>query len=260
MTTHQTTDATRYELAIDTASEDVSLLLARIDDGEVVATRAWRVTTNVTQELLEGIEALLSEAGVPRTALGRIAVDVGPGQYGALRAGIATAQGMALALALPVAAIGRLDADAAVAFARGAKGSVVAVHDARGSVAWAAFEDDGSGSPRELVPPSMMPVAEAVAAAPAGATWVGELSEALQAALAEAGAAVDTTQEDAEGATGDTGTASTGTASSGTVSTETVTRAHALLKIARARDAYGDTGLVDAVYLRPPPITPPRAG
>jgi len=246
-----TTENIRYELAIDTASDDVSLLLARIDggaaeDGEVVATRAWRVTTNVTQELLEGIEALLSEASVPRKALGRIAVDVGPGQYGALRAGIATAQGMALALDLPVAAIGRLDADAAVAFARG----VVAVHDARGSVAWAAFEDDGSGTPRELAPPSMMPVAEAVAAAPAGATWVGELSEALQAALAEAGAAVDTTRGDAERATGDTGTASTGT----------VTRAHALLKIARARDAYGDAGLVDAVYLRPPPITPPRAG
>jgi len=260
MTTHQTTDATRYELAIDTASDDVSLLLARIDDGaaeegEVVATRAWRVTTNVTQELLEGIEVLLSEAGVARTALGRIAVDVGPGQYGALRAGIATAQGMALALDLPVAAIGRLDADAAVAFARGAQDTVVAVHDARGSVAWAAFEDAGGGTPRELVPPSMMPVAEAVAAAPAGATWVGELSEALQAALAEAGAATDTMRGDAERATGDTGTASTGTANTGTV-----TRAHALLKIARARDAYGDAGLVDAVYLRPPPITPPRAG
>ena len=254
-----TTENIRYELAIDTASDDVSLLLARIDDGaaedgEIVATRAWRVTTNVTQELLEGIEALLSEAGVARTALGRIAVDVGPGQYGALRAGIATAQGMALALDLPVAAVGRLDADAAVAFAHDAKGSVVAVHDARGSVAWAAFEDDGRGVPRELVPPSMMPVAAAVnaavAAAPAGATWVGELSEALRAALAEAGAAVDTTRGDAEGATGDTGTGITGT----------VTRAHALLKIARARDAYGDAGLVDAVYLRPPPITPPRAG
>ena len=55
---------------------------------------------------------MLAAAGVAREALTAIAVTTGPGQYGALRTGVATAQGLALALDVPLAGGRRLEADA----------------------------------------------------------------------------------------------------------------------------------------------------
>ena len=56
--------------------------------------------------------------------------------------------------------------------------------------------------------------------------------------------ALRTALQDATGRNGDTETAP---AAGG--------RAAALVRIARARQAYGDPALVDALYLRPPSIT-----
>ncbi len=224
--------AETFDLGIDTASDDASLALVS-EDGRVVAERAWRVTSTVSRELLGQVDALLREAGVDRAQVHRVAVDVGPGQYGALRAGIATAQGLALALDVPLAGIPRLEADAA-RLAAPAGSVVVAVHDVGRAVAWGAYEMDGEGLPREVVPSSMTTHAEAAAAAPRPAKWVGELTEALAAA------------RDAEGRTGDTIAAEPATS-----------RAVALVRLARAREAFGDPGQVDALYLRPPSITRP---
>lgn len=236
-----------FDLGIDTAGDDASLVLVA-SDGRVVAERAWRTETNMTRELLAQLDALLVEAGATRQAIARIAVNVGPGQYGALRAGIATAQGLAIALDASVASVGRLEADAALVLSE-ARPVVVAVHDARGSVAWGAYALDGAGTPREIEAPRMSTVVEAVALAPVGATWTGENTDALRAALAA--------RRDADARNSDTSEAGPSEVQPSTGGTGE-TRAAAVVRIARARDAYGDPGLVDAIYLRPPPITPPR--
>ncbi len=237
----------RFDLGIDTAGDDASLVLVDAD-GRVVAERAWHTDTNMTRELLANLDALLVEAGASRQAIARIAVNVGPGQYGALRAGIATAQGLAIALDASVASVGRLEADAALVLSE-TQPSAVAVHDARGSVAWGSYALDEAGTPREIDAPRMSTVAEAVALAPAGAAWTGEITDALRAALAVG--------RDADARKGDTSGAEPSEVQSSTGSVGE-TRAAAVVRIAQARDVYGDPGLVDAIYLRPPPITPPR--
>jgi tRNA threonylcarbamoyl adenosine modification protein YeaZ len=225
-----------FDLAIDTASDDVALAL--LDGDVVIAERRWALAGTVSEELLAALDALLGAAAVSRDAIASIAVNVGPGRYGGLRSGVATAQGMALALDVPLAGVGRLEADAYPALVTRPPGTpVVAVHDAgRGGVAWAAYAQPLRGAPPEtLVAPRIDAPTDAVAAAPAGAVWCGELTVSLRDALA-------TAPGDREPPTGDT-----------------VARVAAdLVRLARLHDAYGDPALVDVVYLRPPPITKPK--
>ncbi len=229
-------EGTRLVLAIDTASAEASVAFG--DNNGMRAERRWTVATTVSKELLAEVDALLSEAGVERDQLAALAVGVGPGGYGGLRAGIATAQGMAIALGVPLAAVSRLEADAAPHLATGPSGrTVVAVHDAgRSGLAWAAYACPARGElPEELMPPSMTTPEECVASAPAGALWCGEISEALTAAL------------DATAREGDS-----------IATPPPYGRAAALLELARKRDSYDDPALADAIYLRPPSITPPK--
>ena len=228
------------DLGIDTAADAASLALLRGD--VVIAQRAWRVESTMSRELLGQLDALLVEAGVARTEIASIAVVTGPGQYGALRTGLATAQGLALALDVPLAGVGRLEADAALHLPGEAPGrTVIAVHDAgRAGIAWAAYVRDAheapSDPPRCTVEPSIALAEEVARMAPSPATWCGELTDALRVALDAA--------RDAERRCGDT-----------SVETPSGGRAAALVRIARARHAYGDPALVDAFYLRPPAIT-----
>ena len=227
------------ELGIDTASPDASLALR---SGErVLALRRWRVETTLSRELLAELGALLDAAGVRRRQLARVAVCSGPGAYTALRVGVATAQGLALALGAPLAGVSRLEADALPHLdpAR----PVVAVHDAgRGRLAWAAYRAaPGPGAPpREVAAPRADDAAGAARDAPAGALWCGELGDGLRAELARSGRPLGA--GDAEAAPG-----------AGRRSAVEV------LRLARLHDAFGDPAGVDAVYLRPPPITRPRA-
>lgn len=219
------------DLGIDTAADLASLALLRGD--EVVAERAWRVGTTMSQELLAQVEALLGAAGATRTDIASIAVTTGPGQYGAVRTGLATAQGLALALDVPLAGIGRFEADAEAQRASVAPGSsLVAVHDAgRSGVAWAAYRLSAPGvAPEPIAEPRLTTLEELLRDAPASATWCGEVTEALLDAL--------TTRA------GDT-----------VASPNAGGRAAALVRVARARQAYGDPAGVDALYLRPPSIT-----
>lgn len=232
------TDGATYDLGIDTAADDASLALLRGD--EVVSERAWHVDTTMSRELLAQLDALLVEAGVTRQQIASIAVVTGPGTYGAVRTGIATAQGLALALDVPLAGVGRFEADAARHLdAAAPERVVVAVHEAgRSGTAWAAYTLAGStdGAPRCLVAPRLDPPDEVARTAPAPALWCGEVTPVLVQAL-----------QDAERASGDTYADNDAGAPAG--------RAVALVRIARARQAYGDPALVDAFYLRPPSIT-----
>jgi len=233
----------RFDLGIDTASDDASLALFPFGDDRPLAVKRFRPEKTMSREFLGVLSAFLAETGVERVAIGRIAVTTGPGQYGPVRAGIAVAQGLSLALGVPLAGVGRLEADAALVRPAGnpTGAAVVAVHATRTGPAWAAYEVVIGDAPRELVVPSVTSWDEAAAQAPRPAVWTGEVGEVdgepspLRAA------------QDAAGRTGDTIAAEPRTP-----------RAVAIVRIARVRGTFGDPAGVDAIYLRPPSITKPR--
>jgi len=223
-------------LAVDTASDAISLAIER--DGVLLAEHRWQVESTVSRELLGQVNDFLVSTAITRDRLAAIAICVGPGGYSGLRAGIATLQGMALALDVPLAGISRLEADAwpQLRVAETAR-PVVAVHNAgRAGVAWAAYScpADG-GAPVVLVEPSITTLDECVRLAPAGAVWCGELMEELLTAREDHNREGDETGDISE-----------------------TTRAAAMLELARAHQAYGDPAAVDATYLRPPHITRPK--
>ena len=221
------------DLGMDTAADAASLALLRGD--EVIAERAWHVDSTMSKELLGQLDALLTDAGATRSEIASIAVTTGPGTYGAVRTGLATAQGLALALDVPLAGVGRLEAEAALYLATAEIGrTVIAVHEAgRSGIAWAAYVLDAPGGiSRCTVEPRLSTPDEVAREAPV-ATWCGEVADTLRDALRDAGRGSGDTE---------------GTAPSGS-------RAAALVRIARGRQAYGDPALVDAFYLRPPSIT-----
>jgi len=95
-------------LAIDTASSDIALAFAV--DGEVAGSLALDGSQDHSKLLLRAIDELL---GPLRERLSSILVTRGPGSYAGLRVGIATAQGIGLAMGIPVRGIGTMQAVAA---------------------------------------------------------------------------------------------------------------------------------------------------
>ena len=93
-------------LAFDTATDRATSAL--VADGEVLGERVSRPST-----LLEDVDALLRRAGAHAGELEALAVGVGPGSFTGTRIGLAAAQGLALALAIPAAGVSTLDALAA---------------------------------------------------------------------------------------------------------------------------------------------------
>ena len=222
----------RYDLGIDTAADNASLAL--LEGDRIIAEHAWHVETTMSLELLEALDGMLARAGVTRQEIARIAVCTGPGQYGGLRTGIATAQGLALGLGMPLAGVGRLEADAWPHLVKGGP-VVIAIHDAGPeALAWAGYAlGEAEGLPSVYAEPHIARPADVIRDAPQPSIWVGELTEALREVrdIASRGGDTDARAE---------------------------ARAAHLVRIARARNLFGDPEAVDAVYLRPPSITPPR--
>ncbi len=93
-------------LGIETSGLRGSVALA--EDDEVLAAFAHEQPHGHAERLLPLIDQALASAGWSRQTLGRVAVGVGPGSFTALRVGIALAQGIGLALGLPVVGVGSL--------------------------------------------------------------------------------------------------------------------------------------------------------
>ncbi|HUZ83071.1 MAG TPA: tRNA (adenosine(37)-N6)-threonylcarbamoyltransferase complex dimerization subunit type 1 TsaB [Gaiellales bacterium] len=94
-------------LALDTATDVTTVCLSV--DGEATET-ATRARPHAAQGVLVDVAALLDRAGLAPDQVDRVLVGVGPGGYTGLRIGIATARGLAAALAVPVAGVSTLDA------------------------------------------------------------------------------------------------------------------------------------------------------
>ncbi len=219
------------ELSIDTASEMASVALSH--EGSLAAEITWRCRRNHTVELLPTIEKLLAQAGSSREDLQAVFVCTGPGMYTGLRVGVSTAKGLAYALSLPLAGVGRLELDAYphAAF----PGPIVAVHRAgRGELAWAGYR---GGPWRQLTPPRLSQPEDLVRRLRRRTLFVGEIDETLAGRLREmlGGRAIIA------------------------LAATSTRRAGSLAELAFARLAAGrsdDPALLRPIYLRPPAIGP----
>lgn len=153
-------------LAIETATEACSaavLTAAGIVERFEIAPRRH------AELLLPMCEAVLAEAGITRRQLDAIAVGRGPGAFTGVRLAISAAQGVALALDLPVVPVSSLAALALEAPAAG-QDATLAVIDARmGEVYAGCFRPAADGLVEAFGEETVGPAAAVVL--PAAAAW-----------------------------------------------------------------------------------------
>jgi tRNA threonylcarbamoyladenosine biosynthesis protein TsaB len=138
-------------LAADTSLPILSVALVR--DGGLIGAMAMEGKGSRNEKLLPAIDWLLSENAIDRRTIDLFAVTRGPGSFTGVRIGLATVQGLALALGRPVCAMSTHEA-----IAWGEEGRVSIVDDAgRGELYVSVFDgveleaphlvvDAGSGS------------------------------------------------------------------------------------------------------------------
>ncbi|GLQ47657.1 tRNA (adenosine(37)-N6)-threonylcarbamoyltransferase complex dimerization subunit type 1 TsaB [Dyella lipolytica] len=128
-------------LAIETATEACSVALVH---GETVIARTELAPRRQAERVLPMADELLAEAGIGKHALDAIAVGRGPGAFTGVRLAVSLAQGMAMALGLPVVTISSLAALALEAPEDDA--AILAVIDARmGEIYAASYRRDAGG-------------------------------------------------------------------------------------------------------------------
>ncbi len=130
-------------LGIDTSLAILSVALLR--DASLVSAIAMEGKSSRNEKLLPAIDWMLSESGTDRREIDLFAVTRGPGSFTGVRIGLATVQGMAIALGKPVCAMSTHEAIAPAA------GRWAVVDDAgRGELYVSLFEDG-----REVEPPRL---------------------------------------------------------------------------------------------------------
>lgn len=128
-------------LAIDTATESCSAALWF--NGKII--QRFSVQPRLHAELiLPFIDELLTEANINKSAIDGLLVAQGPGAFTGVRIGVAVAQGLALALDIPVLAVSNLKTLAFHAYQQlktTTKKTILVATDARmNEVYWAHFE------------------------------------------------------------------------------------------------------------------------
>lgn len=130
-------------LAADTSLPILSVALV-LDDALLGAV-ALEGRSSRNEKLLPAIDWLLTEGAIERTAIDLFAVTRGPGSFTGVRIGLATLQGLALALGKPVCAMSTHEAIAP------ASGRVAIIDDAGRGEFYVSMFDDG----RETVAPHL---------------------------------------------------------------------------------------------------------
>jgi tRNA threonylcarbamoyladenosine biosynthesis protein TsaB len=152
-------------LAIETATEACSVAL--LQDG-IVIDRSELAPRRHAELVLPMAESLLAEGGITRRQLDAIAVGRGPGAFTGVRLAVAVAQGLALALDLPVVPVSSLAALAMQAPKNGA--AILAAIDARREEIYAgAFRFDADGLVQSLDEERVLAASEL--ALPDAGTW-----------------------------------------------------------------------------------------
>jgi len=169
------------DLVVDTATRFACVALVR--EGQVQASLTWRSTRNHTAELAPAVQSLLERAGLTPRDLTALFVVKGPGGFSALRAGMALAKGMAVALGLPLVGVGTLEAEAWPYLGLGLPVCPL-LPMGRGEYAWAVYRGEG-GVPEEVRPPALADPATLVAETPRPALFCGEGARDLAPLLRE---------------------------------------------------------------------------
>lgn len=122
-------------LAADTSLPILSVALVR--DGSLVGATAMEGHGSRNEKLLPSIDWLLAENGIDRRSIDLLAVTRGPGSFTGVRIGLATMQGLAMAIGKPVCAMSTHEA-----IAHGEAGTVSIVDDAgRGELYVSTFTE-----------------------------------------------------------------------------------------------------------------------
>jgi tRNA threonylcarbamoyladenosine biosynthesis protein TsaB len=130
-------------LAADTSLPILSVALVK--DTQLLGATALEGRSSRNEKLLPAIDWLLTETGSDRKDIDLFAVTRGPGSFTGVRIGLATMQGMALALGKPVCAMSTHEAIAPD------RGRLVIVDDAgRGEFYVSMFEEG-----EEIMPPRL---------------------------------------------------------------------------------------------------------
>lgn len=131
-------------LALDTSTEACSVALLRAD-GEVF--HRFEIAPRQHNRLLpQMLDSVMRDAGIARNELGYCAVTNGPGAFTGIRIAAAQAQGIGVALAIPLVPLSTLAVLAQTRFDRAAGECVLVALDARMSeIYWAVYGRDQSG-------------------------------------------------------------------------------------------------------------------
>jgi tRNA threonylcarbamoyladenosine biosynthesis protein TsaB len=183
-----------WVLALDTTTRDGSAALLR--DDIVVVERAGAAGGHHAERLPHLLADVLASAGLGPAAVDLVAVASGPGAFTGLRIGLATMQGLALALGRPAVGVPSLaalawrhldahrDAHAAGAWIEASRGEVF-------SAAYRRPESAASWPPVEIAPPMSATPTDTVngwrGLTPGGMCVVGADAPELGALLAGAG-------------------------------------------------------------------------
>lgn len=131
-------------LAIDCSARFCAAALHEAGGDRILASASPDIGRGHAEHLPAVLQAVLADAGVDLSQVGRIGVTIGPGSFAGIRVGVAFARGLALALGVPVVGAGSLEA-IAVPAARLLRKPVMAVLDARRGHVWAIIVDtDGT--------------------------------------------------------------------------------------------------------------------
>ncbi len=177
-------------LAIETATEACSVALWI--DGDV-RERFEIAPRRHTELALPWADLLLADAGLSKSQLDAIAVGRGPGAFTGVRLAIALAQGIALALDIPVVAVSTLATLAMQALGTGSsnrlvapdRGCILAAIDARmGEIYIGQFDRDADGLVASIGAERLMRPDAAVLSGDANWIGVGTGFAAEQGALA----------------------------------------------------------------------------
>ena len=131
-------------LAIDCSARFCAVALHEAGEDRIVASASPDIGRGHAEKLPAVLEAVLADAGINLSQVGRIGVTIGPGSFAGIRVGVAFARGLGLALRLPVVGVGSLEA-IAVPAAGGQGSAVMVVLDAKRDRVWALLvEADGT--------------------------------------------------------------------------------------------------------------------
>jgi tRNA threonylcarbamoyladenosine biosynthesis protein TsaB len=135
-----------FILAADTSLPVFSVAL--LSDAALIGAVALEGRSSRNEKLLPAVDWLLTESGVDRHQIDLFAVTRGPGSFTGVRIGLATIQGLALALGKPICAMSTHEA---IALGEGDSEKIAVFDDAgRGEFYVSRFEGH-----REVEPPHL---------------------------------------------------------------------------------------------------------